>query len=42
MGLGFRVPERVRIGDLQGIPESWNMGLGGLVLDFPSLFAKGT
>ena len=26
---------------LQGIPESWNMGLGGLVLDFPSLLYKG-
>ena len=27
--------------DLKGIPESWNMGLGGLVLDFPSLLYKG-
>ena len=31
----------VKCRNLYGIPESWNMGLGGLVLDFPSLLYKG-
>ena len=28
-------------GSIQGTPESWNMGLGGLVLGSPTLYLKG-
>ena len=36
----WRTQGKVEV-SLKGIPESRNMGLGGLVLDFPSLLYKG-
>ena len=39
--LGFMVFIPFEIYDLQWIPESWNMALGGLVLESPIPYLKG-